>query len=619
MELTSHDKITIHSTSKAWRLSAEQLIWLTLIVVAAVLRFGRLGQTALSPAEAAEAWRVWLFWSPDGTVFLDAFSPAYFTLTSLLTQILGFSDGVMRLVPAAAGLVTVAALYRLRPLLGGLGALIAAFWLAVSPILVYQSRLAGGDSLAVLAVTLFAGSVWQLHAGQPDNPIRQLQIAAGAAAVGLASSPIFFTGIIPLVLAVVWFQRPTRSPEPPIEKEDNILEDIDELGKAAEAAAVEEIKSTSAIHALDAAERRLILQTAAITFLIASTMFFWHLSGLGQTADILASWFGAFRQGFSLPGWERFLVTAGRYEFLPLISALAVAVWTLFRGSKKGQALTLWFGLALLLAGLQNSESGMLSMVILPAAVLLGYAAEQLRTAISPYGDTYWIGTVQVASLLVLLLLIVSANLGRYARISVFDPTDVAHLLLALLCALVTIFVWLLVLVWDTPLGIASGMITVLLAGLVVQWGTAWRIGVTSVNNPHEPIMVASTDDELSLLIEATVNTAREVRGTERAVSLFSALDHPLLRWYLRDFDRAEFGSAVPAQATFDLIIAPDEADPAFGTEYLGTDFGFLICECYSPAGWLENMRWFFFAEGPPPVDEQRLVLWLRSDLLIND
>ncbi|MDJ0756989.1 MAG: glycosyltransferase family 39 protein [Ardenticatenaceae bacterium] len=618
MELTSHDKIKIDSTSKARRLSAEQLIWLTLIMMAAVLRFGRLGQSSLSPAEAAEAWRVWLFWSPDGTVFLDAFSPAYFTLTSLLTQIFGFSDGVMRLVPAAAGLAAVVAVYRLRPLLGNLGALIAAFWLAVSPILVYQSRLAGGDSLAMLAVILFAGSVWQLHAGQPDNPTRQLQIAAGAAAVGFAASPIFITGMIPLILAVVWFQRSTRSPEPAkdLEEIDGDLEDID---AAEEAAAVEEIQSSGAIHALDPANRRLIMQTAAITFLIASTMFFWHLPGLGQTADIFASWFGAFRQGFSLSGWERFLITAGRYEFLPLISALTVAVWTLFRRSNKGQALTLWFGLALLLAGLQNSESGMLSMVVLPTAVLLGFAAEQLREVISPYGDSYWIGTVQVASLLVLLLLIVSANLGRYARISVFDPTDVAHLLLALLCALVTIFVWLLVVVWDTPLGIASGMITVLLAGLVVQWGTAWRIGVTAVNNPHEPIMVSSTDDELSLLIDATVNTAREVRGTERAVSLFSALDHPLLRWYLRDFDRAEFGSAVPVQATFDLIIAPDEADPSFGTEYLGTDFGFLICECYSPAGWLENMRWFFFTEGPPPVDEQRLVLWLRSDLLINE
>jgi hypothetical protein len=220
------------------------------------------------------------------------------------------------------------------------------------------------------------------------------------------------------------------------------------------------------------------------------------------------------------------------------------------------------------------------------------------------------------------LLLIVAANLGRYARLSIFDPANVAHLLLALLCVLVTIFVWLLVLVWDTPLGLAAGMITVLAAGLVVQWGTAWRIGVNDVADLREPLITAATDDELILLIDSAVTISRQFKGAEQAVSLFSAVDQPLLRWYLRDFDRAEFGDTVPLQATYDLIIAPELSDPAFGTDYLGSDFGFLVGQAPAPQSTVERLRWFIFPETSVQTSAttaERLVLWVRSDLLQNE
>ena len=119
-----------------------------------MFRFVDLGKIPLANAEAELAWAVWRFWQP-GTELLTVSSPAYFTFTSLLTQVFGFSDVVVRLVPALFGLGVVCLPWLLRRQLGTLATLVACGFLAVSPLNVVVSRTVGKLALGCGTVAPF--------------------------------------------------------------------------------------------------------------------------------------------------------------------------------------------------------------------------------------------------------------------------------------------------------------------------------------------------------------------------------------------------------------------------------------------------------------------------------
>ncbi|HCB49372.1 MAG TPA: hypothetical protein DEP47_07590, partial [Chloroflexi bacterium] len=76
-------------------------------------------------------------------------SPLYFTMTGLISQVMGYSDEVMRLVPALFGIALTVLPWFLRHRSDKLGALVASLLLAVSPTLTFTSRIAGGQSAAL--------------------------------------------------------------------------------------------------------------------------------------------------------------------------------------------------------------------------------------------------------------------------------------------------------------------------------------------------------------------------------------------------------------------------------------------------------------------------------------
>ncbi len=113
------------SPPQSWweRLTVADGLFVCVLVLGAVMRFANLGRIPLSNAEAELALAVWRFWQPVSESITIS-SPAYFTLTSLLTQVLGFSDAAMRLVPALFGLGVVYLPWLLRERLGSAGALV---------------------------------------------------------------------------------------------------------------------------------------------------------------------------------------------------------------------------------------------------------------------------------------------------------------------------------------------------------------------------------------------------------------------------------------------------------------------------------------------------------------
>ena len=153
-------------------------------LVAAVARLANLGVLPLSPGEADAALSSWQF-ARGVPLTAPPVSPAYFSFTSLLMSLGGDGDAIARLVPALFGLLTVLLPWlwrgRFRPAVW----LTAGVLLAVSPIHMIISRTAGGEAIALFALTLLAVAATRLDEGDGWG------MAAGAAlGLGLTLSLI---------------------------------------------------------------------------------------------------------------------------------------------------------------------------------------------------------------------------------------------------------------------------------------------------------------------------------------------------------------------------------------------------------------------------------------------
>jgi predicted membrane-bound mannosyltransferase len=179
------------------RISVEHVVYALVLMAAAIIRLVDLSLVPLSPIEAQEALAVLDFWKP-GDVLIEVVSPAYFTLTAFLTQVLGFNDTVMRLVPALFGIGIVVLPWFLRHKSGRLGALVTAILLAVSPVQILAARSTGGDSIAVFCGFLLFIS-WLRF--QESAERRWFLAVAFSMALGLTSSPIFYGFLLTLIVA----------------------------------------------------------------------------------------------------------------------------------------------------------------------------------------------------------------------------------------------------------------------------------------------------------------------------------------------------------------------------------------------------------------------------------
>ena len=173
-------------------ITLEHVLYAVIVALAALLRLGDLGIIPLSPDEAFNAVAVWDFWKNPGTA-PSIGSPLYFSLTVFLSQIFGFSDTSMRIVPALFGMALVPMPWFLRDRIGQIGALIAGLLFAISPTLVLASRTAGGQSAALFAGMLVFVAWLRFYETKDDGWL--YGIAAGLA-IGFISGKIFFSIIL---------------------------------------------------------------------------------------------------------------------------------------------------------------------------------------------------------------------------------------------------------------------------------------------------------------------------------------------------------------------------------------------------------------------------------------
>lgn len=577
MEITNKTR-TIQSKEHTSHWSANITIADSITAViglaAAIMRFVDLGKLPLSPAEAAEAWSVWQFWQPGGIG--TAASPAYFSLTSLLLPLLGDSDAIMRLVPALAGLIVGLLPWLLRRQLGVIGALTTSLLLAVSPIQAIISRTAGGDAIALIALLLIVIG-WLRYEDAPEQ--RWFMIIFAGLAVGLTSSPLFYSGLVTLALTrlVLWrFLFTYVDPE---------------------------------------VKRKTAVSTLTIFFAL-STLVLWHLPGVGAAVMLPATWI----MQFGLDPAQMFepVLAFIRYEpFLTLLGVTAV-FWAIRSGSSLAKQLTTWTGLIFILGLLQPGQMSNAALLTLPAALLVGLMADRLlQTRLSRIGWAWAGGALLLGSL-------IFVNLARFSRVVTNAPQEFSSIwviLLAITTGLVTIY---FLSTWEGTAVLQGAFLALLAIFAFYQWGTGWWLSHDAANDPRERWVTLATDNDISLLVSTVQDISRQAANADYELDIFSSVDSPVLRWYLRDFNQAQFGNSLPANAQNQAVISPDDAELALGSDYAGADFGVLRSglqprEFPSPTPGVDILRWWLFHESSLAAHEERVILWWRTDLTIDD
>jgi len=212
---------------------------------------------------------------------------------------------------------------------------------------------------------------------------------------------------------------------------------------------------------------------------------------------------------------------------------------------------------AFLLVLVQPGEMSNLLVLTVPGYLLIGNFTGHILGKI-PRGH-------DIAVMLIVLLAggVVVANVVRYGRLAAFESsqTGTYHLLLALTAIVLAIIAITMIWSWSehsVTMGVTAGLL---------------------------------------LLFKSTI-------------------DNPSLRWHLREMVDFEIVSTLPKTDFSQALITPMSQIPPLTNDYIGMDFSFLRTETSHILEAQQALTWWLFRESPVPINEERVILWLRADLV---
>ncbi len=590
---TENEKTEIETTGWFSRLTVADGLFVPVFILAGVLRLTNLSAIPLAPGEASNALSAWQLWQPQAMVSYPATSSAYVSLTALLMPVLGADEVVVRLIPALAGIGLVLLPWLMRRWLGAMGALVAGLLLAVSPTLGVASRTADGSMLGLLAGGLLLVA-WLRY--QEEGEKRWLHAAAMALALGLTSAPLFYGFFLTVGLAYLAQARLG----PPI----FYREQMDEDGPVYVAV------PTSWPERADWRSAGIVFAAAVFGL---STLFFWFLPGLGLTATLPALWLGQISFQGELIQWVEPILALGRYELILLLLGAVAIAWSTWQGRPFPTFFIYWFTAVLLLVFLQRGNLDNVLLLTVPGYILIGLFVNEIWLIPAP--DWRWL----VAALLFVLGLMVYINIHLFSRTAVeAEINGNVYRALVLggtaLFALIYLSRFHALATWQ---GVMAGLLPLF---LLYTWGTAWWLTHEAANDPRERWVRQGTDDDIQFFAEMSQELALQATNSQFDLTIFSTVDSPVLRWTLRDFALYEVGDILPDNPSQDLLITDAAEGAAAPPSYLGSEFGLLrqglgAQEAEYQGNLFATLRWWFFHDSAMPVNEQKINVWLRTDL----
>ena len=128
-----------------------------------------------------------------------------------------------------------------------------------------------------------------------------------------------------------------------------------------------------------------------------------------------------------------------------------------------------------------------------------------------------------------------------------------------------------------------------------------------------------STANDLPLLRQVLQDSSRQLSNSARSLEIFSAVDTPAIRWYLRDFDQVTFGDSVPAEAQQQAIITSNDTTLTLPNDYFGADFRLRNVETTQPDGeattqpLAQILRWWLLRQSQATIEQESIILWIKA------
>ncbi|MGC9521391.1 MAG: hypothetical protein ACP5HG_05855 [Anaerolineae bacterium] len=582
--------------------------WVGVLALAVISRMVALPTTPLAPVEALRAVASLHAvegqgWSGAATDARVIESPLLLVGNAVLFAVFGAGDGLARFLPALAGIGLVAFPLLWRRQLGGIGALVAAGVVLVSPLALFAARRVDGATVgilgAALVVTVLIRSVLEDPAPSPRQALMmsgdECFLALGIA-LGLLGGPAFYDLLLPGL--IVWF--------------------VLRRSRAGSVAALR--------------WRRSLLVSIGAAWLI-SIGFGLHWSGWSGLAEGAAAW---------LAGWQRqagsgsgpFLLLALYEPFLLIVVGAGLVFLLLAVKERRSSWLQstpliwlLWGTGALVLSLLRpGSTTASVSAVVVPLALLAGFGLAQVVSDV-PTSSARWVTLHALVALIFWLpAFIVMAQ--HAVGLAYVDRPGLLFLGIVVLLALQAMVTFLFLFplaadhVWrGALLGFAAMF-------FLVQISFGIGVAFARSDSAIEPAIGTATSRDVRHLRDKLHDIA-VLRGVRRdALEVVVVVEDDelaaLLSWYLRDFTRFSLSASWPMEAAA-LVITPESLDvsPFEGEErwrgmcfVAATTYHAPIpgCQQWMPPVCRDAVKWYLYRESPYPSSAQNVVLWQATD-----
>ncbi len=555
--------------------------WAGVLVVAALVRLSALNASPLMPDETLLAVPALdlargLGW--PGTMA----SPLLTGGSALFFFLFGPGDGVARFLPALAGIAFVALPWFWRRWLGEIGALVAAAFLALSPLAWTGSRTLDPAMLGALGAGYCLTAFFAHEAEEPWL----LDLLAGLGLfLGLNGGPTFFDALIPGLLAWVAYRWAWEG--------DLLTWNLPRKG--------------------------LLLGLLAAWLIAFGLGSNWSGSG-GLLSGLGAWWMGWYSAMRDTPA--PFLVMM--YEPALLFAALVGGV----KGVQANRPLPVVLGLWSLFAGLiltlrAGATAVSATAMLLPLVLLVGTAIQDFEIN---FVSEWWGERLIYAGGSLVLWFIFFQTLAHHGA---FGPTEhgLDFILLAVLL-LFQFFLWLIMgRLWKMPEVTTGVLLSTVTFLLIIQLGFGVRSLFTDAHNSADLLSGRKqTSFDLSNLNETMRRLVwyESLREADRPVYVVAGqLDWTsVVRWSLRNWPEVRVVESWPSQEATGMVVAPEGVQPLEGVgTLLSRSFVALeepsarvpACVATMPGGPLSCqlvLNWYLYRSAYFPNRLERALLW---------
>ncbi|GAB4570697.1 MAG: hypothetical protein Kow0077_05410 [Anaerolineae bacterium] len=600
----------LETTSVTWldraplrlTVTMEAVLYVGLAALALVTRLADVHTIPLSGSEAREALAAWHLVHPGapGTAPL-ATSPLMFVFNSIAMALGGASEFTARFFTILAGVALVLSPVLWRDVLGRVGALATSCLLAVSTTVFVATRTMSpviwSGLLFVVALRLF---VEDLKHERPRAGVAAILFTVAAVLLADPAGFVWLAGIGIAWGVVLWLSAddaPGDLPAPRVRR------------------------------ALVAIPWVQTLVAAGVLVVLVSTLLMAFPSGLSQVGALLERGLeGVFRR------------PAGHPFAFPVVAVLLYdpAIWLIAllgiramqqQEDRVDQFLVGW-ALGGLVTGLLYAGAGPEHGLWL-SLPLAGLGGRVIARLLQPVRDPLWRvpdwAVPALTSGFVALLFIASTNFiwvarALYSSVPGMAP-NVQPLRLVLTVMSLMLFGILFFLgasLWGAKSTTRSTWLALALFLGFYTASTAWRVGVTHVDNPTELWHVSAVDRELGMLRETVQEASlRQTGGPQQLAFVASVPDDGAVAWQLRDFDHLRYVPVVDQRAVDPVLVTPESFAPeTLGARYVGQ--AVIVQRTFDLASlhWTDLPVWIMYGEARvQPQAQERVLLWVRDDV----